>query len=368
MINLQMRVEAMSSSDLLSAAHDLVRVSRGTEADLLVYLGEIDERKLYLPLSYRSMFAFCVGEYGFSEDVTCYRIAVARAARRLPMILEAVRSGRVHLAGLRVLVPHLTAENHCEALAAAAGKSRAEIEELVARLAPQPPAPTVIRKITTLSPPPASAKSEALFGTTASGAAMESKTNASPPSPTAVPTRHDGHAAMISPLAEDTYKFQFSGSRACRDKLRQARDLLRHRIPNGDIGTIVELALEALIERVKRERFAEVRNPRRGAANRHAAAVSRHIPDAIKRAVFERDGGRCTFTDERGKRCDETGALEYDHIDGFARTGRHEADGIRLLCKAHNQYAAECMYGRDFMQRARTSRDPGPTLPGVLSG
>jgi hypothetical protein len=38
-------------------------------------------------------------------------------------------------------VPHLTAENHCEVLAQAAGKSKRDIEELVARLSPQPPVP-----------------------------------------------------------------------------------------------------------------------------------------------------------------------------------------------------------------------------------
>ena len=64
---------------------------------------------------------------------------------------------------------------------------------------------------------------------------------------------------------------------------------------------------------------------------------------------------RCTFTDEDGRRCGETGALEFDHLDGFARTHLHQADRIRLLCRAHNQHAAEKMYGRAFMERARAS-------------
>ena len=173
---------------------------------------------------------------------------------------------------------------------------------------------------------------------------------------------------MIKPLAEETFKFQFTASRACRDKLRQAQDLLCHRVPDGDVGTIVEKALDALIERVTKERFSEVRKPRKTAAEVEPSAGSRHIPSAIQRAVFERDGGRCTFTDEHGRRCEEKGWLEFDHLDGFARTHLHDAGRIRLLCRAHNQYAAERMYGRDFMQRARASRDPHPTLPGIPSG
>ena len=98
MMNSRTIVESLSSSDLRSATHKLVRRSHGLDAELLVHLGEIDERKLYLDWTFSSMFAFCVGELRFSEDVACNRIDLARAARRMPVILEALRSGQVHLA------------------------------------------------------------------------------------------------------------------------------------------------------------------------------------------------------------------------------------------------------------------------------
>src|SRR5438876_8033182 len=157
MMNSRIVVQSLRSSDLRSATRDLVRRSHGVEAALLVHLGEIDERKLYLDWAFSSMFAFCVGELGFSEDVACNRINLARAARGMPVILEAVRSGQVHLAGLRLLAPHLTAENQDRVLAEATGKSKREIEELVARLSPQPPVPTVVRKLPDRPNPTASA-------------------------------------------------------------------------------------------------------------------------------------------------------------------------------------------------------------------
>src|ERR1700738_1812476 len=52
--------ELLSSAALLAATRDLVRKSRGVEAELLSHLGEIDERKLYLDCASSSMFAFCV--------------------------------------------------------------------------------------------------------------------------------------------------------------------------------------------------------------------------------------------------------------------------------------------------------------------
>jgi hypothetical protein len=357
-------VQSLSSSQLLSATRELVQRSRGTEADLLEHLGEIDERKLYLDGPFPSMFAFCVGEYGFSEDVAYQRIAVARAARRLPALLEAMRSGRVHLTGLRLLAPHLNLENVAQVLAEATGKTTRQVEELVAHLAPRPPVPTIIRKVpgqlTPQTPPPT------LFESAPPVASPESSPTGLAPALLAV-QRRDERRSVIQPLAEETFKFQFTASRTCRDKLRQAQDMLRHRVPDGDVGTIVERALEALIERVTKERFAQVRKPRKAAAEGQAATDSRHIPNAIKREVFERDRGRCTFTDERGRRCGEPGWLEFDHLDGFARTHVHRADEIRLLCRGHNQHAAEKMYGREFMERARASRDPPPTLPGIPS-
>ena len=298
MMSSRMIVESLGSSELRSATRELVRSSHVVEAELLVHLGEIDERKLYLDWSFSSMFAFCIGELGFSEDVACNRINVARAARRMPVIREVVRSGQVHLAGIRALAPHLTSENQEEVLAEAAGKSKREIEELVARIAPQPAVPTLIRKL----PEPRNSAPES--ATLSFGIAVP--TSPSDPSPAlafASPpaVRREERRAVVAPLAEDTFKFQFTGSRACHDKFRRAQDLLRHRIPDGDLATIFEKALDLLIEQVMKERFATGRKARPAPTGDASASPSRHIPDAIKREVFERDGGRCSFTDEYGR-------------------------------------------------------------------
>src|SRR5438445_11464513 len=140
-------IASLTNDELLAATRDLVRRSCSMEADLLVHMGEIDERKLYLDRAFSSMFTFCTRELGFSEGAAYNRIFVARAARKLPALIEAVRSGKVHLAGLRLLAPHLTPHNHQQLLAKAAGRSKDEIAELVAALAPRPPPPTMIRKM-----------------------------------------------------------------------------------------------------------------------------------------------------------------------------------------------------------------------------
>src|SRR6267378_7259541 len=233
-------VESLSSADLRSATQVLVRRSHGLDADVLIHLGEIDERKLYLDWAFSSMFAFCVGELGFSEDVACNRIDLARAARRIPVILEALRSGQVHLAGLRLLAPHLTTENQETVLAEAAGKSKRQIEQLVARLWPQPPVPTIVRKLPDRSAPPPEASCGFSFGAAVPIAQAELAPAPAFVAPPSAPPRRDERSSKVSPLSEDAFKFQFTASRACHEKLRQAQDLLRHRVPNGDVATIFE--------------------------------------------------------------------------------------------------------------------------------
>jgi hypothetical protein len=107
-----------------------------------------------------------------------------------------------------------------------------------------------------------------------------------------MPPREDGRPA-IAPLAEEKYKVQFTATRELRDKLRQAQDLLGHRIPDGDLACIVDKALDLLIAQVKKERFAVGRKPRQKSVAAVKETPSRHIPDPIRREVYERDGGRC---------------------------------------------------------------------------
>src|SRR5690349_643369 len=93
-------LESLSNEALLSRTRELAGKSLVLEADLIEYLGEVDERRLYLDNACSSMFVFCMKELGFSESAAYNRIGVARAGRKMPAVIEALRSGKVHLAGL----------------------------------------------------------------------------------------------------------------------------------------------------------------------------------------------------------------------------------------------------------------------------
>ena len=79
------------------------------------------------------------------------------------------------------------------------------------------------------------------------------------------------------------------------------------------------------------------------------------IPAAVRRAVWERDHGRCQWPLDSGGRCDSTHLLELDHIDPWARDGRPTEANLRLLCHRHNALAARRRFGEAWMGRCTRS-------------
>jgi 5-methylcytosine-specific restriction endonuclease McrA len=77
---------------------------------------------------------------------------------------------------------------------------------------------------------------------------------------------------------------------------------------------------------------------------------SRYIPSALRREVYARDGGQCTFVSNSGTRCGSRRDLEFDHIVPFARGGAMTLDNLCLMCRAHNALFAERDYGRDYVK------------------
>jgi hypothetical protein len=385
-------------------------------------------------------------------------------------VLELLASGALHLAGVCLLAPHLTASNADTLLAAARGRSKRQIEELVAGVAPRPDVPDQIRKLPArrdaasapapVVPAPVVLSSEETSGAAAvcgpvaaspapmtGGApvAGNAPVGAEPPlddrraaaTPTPVVASGNGPATgpqAIAPLGPARDKVTFTAGRPLVDKLQRARDLDRHRVPSGDMAALVERAIDLLLTDLERRRFAArsrqrarragaspettldgaspgkpsvagarpaaapgdpERLPRdagerppsapgdperlqhvadeRGSApdgadrkvgapqprREHARARPRRaIPAAVRRAVRERDGERCTYVSPDGRRCGARAFLEFGHVVAHASGGAATADNLVLLCRTHNQYQADQAFGAQFMvahrQRSRT--------------
>ncbi len=121
---------------------------------------------------------------------------------------------------------------------------------------------------------------------------------------------------------------------------------MRSSVPDGDLAKIIDLAVSEKLERLESKRFARTSRPRKILAQTDTTPRSRYIPAAVRRVVDERDGGRRTYGEERGRRCSERHDLEYHHRFPFARGGDHSPAVISLMCRAHNILLAELDYGK----------------------
>jgi hypothetical protein len=322
----------LSDGELVARVNDLAGSERDATALLVAHLAELDTRDVHLRAGYGSLFAYCRAALALSEAEAYNHIEAARAARRFPVILERLAQGAVNLTTVRLLAPHLTDANHRQVLEAARGKGRLEVEEIAARLSPRPDAPTSLRKLpapvaSALVPPGHPPREEAVHVSTVRVVTV------------AVP----GYAGpAVAPLSPDRYRFQVTIGPETLEKLRLARDMLRHAIPSGDDAAILGRALDALLADLARKRFAATDTPR---APRGTAPGSRHIPAEVKRAVWLRDLGRCAFVGKGGRRCAERGFIEFHHAHPYALGGTATVGNIELRCRRHNDCDARADFG-----------------------
>ena len=324
----------LSNGALMRDLATLVDRDRSATAQLLAHIAEVDARKLYVPAAYPSMLFYCVHELHMSEDAARKRIHAARAARDFPAIFSAVAEGRLHLSGVVMLAPRLTSDNAEELLAAAVHKTRPEIELLLAERFPRPDVPTQILPIPVASA--ASSPGEPL------GPIVEQRAPGRVATPAPLP--------KLTPRSSHRYALTVTIEETTHAKLCHVQALLGHRIPSGDLVKVLDHVLDLAIRHLEKRKFAATIRPRPG--QHRSTREGRYIPAHIRRAVWKRDGGRCTYVSESGTRCPSRN-VEFDHVDPVARGGQASVDRVRLLCRPHNQLAAERTLGADFMEQKR---------------
>ena len=175
--------------------------------------------------------------------------------------------------------------------------------------------------------------------------------------------------SSLKPLAPQTFAMRLTLRQSTHDKLRYAQELLSHQVPAGDLAGLLDHLLDIAIPRLEQRKFAAMERPRSDGRPRvsersqkrgrpgapPATPATRHIPADVRRAVWERDGAQCTFVSESGRRCATRTRIEFDHVQEVARGGEATVSGIRLRCRAHNQYGAECTFGTEFMRHKRVA-------------
>lgn len=318
-MNLLEPLRLLPDQELVSALDDLARRDRRTGAEIVAHLVIVAERRIHLDLAYSSLVEYCVDRLGCSLDVAYKRAAAVKVSQARPEVLDWLAEGAMTLSGLAVLAPH---RDDADLVREARGKSKREIQKLVAARHPD-------RDWSRLQ-------------------------------------------TRVRPVAEGVCKIEMTVPQELLAQVEQALDLDSHIDPSRDVPRLLGRALDCYIDKRRRRRCADTDRPRPASEEAVSEQPSsqqstRRVPAAGRRTAYRASGGQCEYVSPQGKRCSARAFLEIDHVVPRARGGGH--DKLRVLCRFHNQRAAERELGTAHMEEARrraaAHRDVTTALAGL---
>jgi 5-methylcytosine-specific restriction endonuclease McrA len=314
--------------------------------EFLLSLARFHERKGWVPLGYSSLFTYLHDELGMSKGAAYYRQCVAVLLVKVPEVTPPLRDGRLCLTAVVELSKVLTRENYAELLPRFFHRSKREAKELSAALRPReaPPERDAILEVQPVEP-------------TASATLLIAPDRPAPTQPSAPPERPRDEA---EPMTAALSRLHVTVSKAFLAQLEQAKVALSHKFPRGGLEEVLGEGLR-LILREHARRKALTERPRPPSKGKSSSAT---ISAAARRAVFLRDQGRCQWPLAAGGICASTHRIEIDHIHAKALGGASTPDNLRLLCRVHNDLAAQRTFGEAWMERYKTkSREATPPPP-----
>ena len=279
----------LTDEELLGRLERFSYDERERLSGFLAYLGEADRRNAPVTMGYSSTFDYCVRKLKLSEDEAYRRIHAARATTSRPELLSAVKGGYLSLSAVSKIAPHVRRADAPEIISRAEGKSTRELEDMLAPLTPESPKRDRIRTI-----------------------AVEATKENDP-----------------GPAVQKRVEFSFQGSPALRESIERAKDLLAHKFPFGEMEHVLFEVVEFYLEK---------HDPQTTLSLGRTVPVkgSTSITATVRRAVWARDGGRCTFVGPDGIPCQTRRMLEIDHRIPRALGGLDTVENLRLLCRPHN--------------------------------
>ncbi len=368
-------IRALDDKTLLAGMRLIAGNVRAEQVRGLEHLAEIEARKAYVPEGFASLWAYCRDELKFSESVTSRWTRALKATRRFPMILESLGAGRISLCAVAMLADHLTDENWAAVVARAEGRTKIEVLEIIAALAPQP------------------AKKDVITARHFSGRS-ELSSSAAPALALDLTPARPAPRPVVTPKAPEVWRIAFDASVATKKKLERLRELRAGKALDDVLGEALDSFLEKIDperRHVRRERRRERQTapcPQKAAAApvppmstsnapmsastssavapvapvtpmsaSNTPAVSpaapksasdspaavpatprrKAVPAATRDAVSARDGSRCTFVAGSGRRCASRSFIDLDHIHPVAFGGGNAPENLRALCQAHHR-------------------------------
>ena len=333
-------IQARESTTILAG---LLRREHGAMAEFLLALAEFDRQRLWLDLGYSGLFSFLHRELRMSKAAAFYRKTAAELVRNFPEIVEPLRDGRLCITAVVELAKVITVENRGDVLPRFFHCSKREAKAVSAALAPEeaPAHRDVVTSARVATPPAAVVRLDEPTHSQQAGAREVTPAAAAAPIP-APPPRAERDLA--EPLTAELRRLHVTVSSRFLEKLEETKAALSHTHPAGRAEEILEAGLDLLLER-QAKRNGQVKRPQ----EQERPSAPDHVPARVRRAVWERDGGRCQWPIDSGGVCGSTLRVELDHVQPQALGGLSTISNMRCLCRMHNDLAARRIFGDGHM-------------------
>ncbi len=226
--------------------------------------------------------------------------------------------------------------------------TKRELDEYLVRLKPKPVFNPSIRKQrqVALSPRPAPPVEE---------------------TPSRCPRPMSPSPSLLEPARPAIFNFRFAANGDFKKKFERLAEVLGVENPLKNMAEVFERAVEISLDKKDPKRKLERRRQRRSRPDEvssNGKAKSRYIPSEIRERVHERAGYQCQYKASDGRRCSSRTGLEIEHQRPFAIYRSHDERFLKALCRRHNGFEAECVYGAEFI-RAKIDDKTCDTLEAI---
>jgi len=312
-------LKIISSQELLMRAKDVVKREAKLTLEFLYHLRKIERRRLHVEMGYSSLFSFVEKEYKYSSGSTYRRVEAMRLLKEIPEIETDILSGDLNLTSLCEVSKFFKTESikpveRKKIIETIKCKSTREVKRKLADLGTQPERSIERERI----------------------------------------------------LSKTCTELTFSISNDLMEKLNLLRAFMSHKHPRLTYEILLQELADIALQRYGKGHRVSTSPPKLSQVARktnenetlgkpeienYCRRRSRYIPAGIKRSVWTRDQGKCTFVSRLSKqKCGSTHFIEFDHILPFSHGGDSTPGNLTLRCRAHNQLAAIKMFGESKLE------------------
>jgi len=281
----------LSDKDLLSRTQRLRKKEQKLLLELLLHIAEVDARKLYRDAGYSSLYSYLIEGLKYSESASHRRIQVARAVQKFPDLLEALRHETLSFSAVYEISRVVTHENVGQLVHECTGRSRADVERVIALLGFGGATPGErTERVQILKATSSEAASQILLVDSNAPTNSNDDSNPTSAAEVEVPLKYRVTLEVDEEFIQLYQKVKaISGGRRMEGALKKSmREYLKQNDPQ-------ERELRRQKRKAKREeKEFDFREVKRSVVN------PRYIPLAVRDTVFMRDAGRCTYVSKSG--------------------------------------------------------------------